>query len=163
MGQSRRREKAAYKSLLQVFEKNSGVLGEIYLNRVIEWRDEYMDLRGFRSPISVRNVYNNLDDTTVDTLLAVCRRNSGVFHEYFTEKAKMLGVKKLQRYHLYAPLSLKSRYQRRFTYDKAVGIYSKHSRILILNLENLQNEFLMNNISIQKLGRISREEHFVLQ
>ena len=54
--------KATYKSLLQVFEKNSGVLGEIYLNRVIEWRDEYMDLRGFRSPISVRNVYNNLDD-----------------------------------------------------------------------------------------------------
>ena len=125
MGQSRRREKRAYKSLLQVFEKNSGVLGEIYLNRVIEWRDEYMDLRGFRSPISVRNVYNNLDDTTVDTLLAVCRRNSGVFHEYFTEKAKMLGVKKLQRYHLYAPLSLKSRYQRRFTYDKAVGIVLK--------------------------------------
>src|SRR6476660_10138568 len=117
--------KAAYKSLLQVFEKNSGVLGEIYLNRVIEWRDEYMDLRGFRSPISVRNVYNNLDDTTVDTLLAVCRRNSGVVHEYFTEKAKMLGVKKLQRYHLYAPLSLKSRYQRRFTYDKAVGIVLK--------------------------------------
>jgi oligoendopeptidase F len=117
--------KAAYKSLLQVFKKNSGVLGEIYLNRVIEWRDEYMDLRGFRSPISVRNVYNNLDDITVDTLLAVCRRNSGVFHEYFTEKAKMLGVKKLQRYHLYAPLSLKSRYQRRFTYDKAAGIVLK--------------------------------------
>ena len=37
----------------------------------------------------------------------------------------MLGVKKLQRYHLYAPLSLKSRYQRRFTYDKAVGIVLK--------------------------------------
>ena len=37
----------------------------------------------------------------------------------------MLGVKKLQRYHLYAPLSLKSRYQRRFTYDEAVDIVLK--------------------------------------
>jgi oligoendopeptidase F len=117
--------KAAYKSLLKVYETNSGVLGEIFLNRVIEWRDEYIALRGFKSPISVRNVYNNLDDVTVDALLEVCRRNSEVFHEYFREKAKMLGVKKLQRYHLYAPLSLTSHYRRRFTYEKAIDIVLK--------------------------------------
>lgn len=117
--------KATYKSLLKVYENNSGVLGEIFLNRVIEWRDEYIALRGFKSPISVRNVYNNLDDATVDALLEVCRRNSEVFHEYFREKAKMLGVKKLQRYHLYAPLSLTSHYRRRFTYDKAIEIVLK--------------------------------------
>ena len=111
---------AAYNSLLQVYKKNSGVLGEIYQNRVIEWRDEYLTMRGFRSPISVRNTYNDLDDTTVDTLLAVCRRNSVVFQDYFKQKAKMLGVKKLQRYHLYAPLSLKASDQKRFTYGKAI-------------------------------------------
>jgi oligoendopeptidase F len=111
---------AAYYSLLQVYKKNSGVLGEIYQNRVIEWRDEYLTMRGFRSPISVRNTYNDLDDTTVETLLAVCRRNSVVFQDYFKQKAKMLGVKKLQRYHLYAPLSLKASDQKRFTYGKAI-------------------------------------------
>ena len=111
---------AAYNSLLQVYKKNSGVLGEIYQNRVIEWRDEYLTMRGFRSPISVRNTYNDLDDTTVDTLLAVCRRNSVVFQDYFKQKAKMLGFKKLQRYHLYAPLSLKASDQKRFTYGKAI-------------------------------------------
>ena len=111
---------AAYNSLLQVYKKNSGVLGEIYQNRVIEWRDEYLTMRGFRSPISVRNTYNDLDDTTVETLLAVCRRNSVVFQDYFKQKAKMLGVKKLQRYHLYAPLSLKASDQKRFTYGKAI-------------------------------------------
>ena len=111
---------AAYNSLLHVYKKNSGVLGEIYQNRVIEWRDEYLTMRGFRSPISVRNTYNDLDDTTVDTLLAVCRRNSVVFQDYFKQKAKMLGVKKLQRYHLYAPLSLKASDQKRFTYGKAI-------------------------------------------
>ena len=111
---------AAYKSLLEVYRKNSGVLGEIYQNRIIEWRDECLNMRGFKSPISVTNTQNNLDDTTVDTLLGVCKRNSTVFQEYCKQKAKMLGVKKLQRYHLYAPLTIKASHQKRFTYGEAV-------------------------------------------
>ena len=45
---------AAYRSLLEVYKKNSGILSEIYLNRVIQWRDEFMNMRGFDSAISVR-------------------------------------------------------------------------------------------------------------
>jgi len=111
---------AAYKSLLEVYKKNSGVLGEIYQNRIIEWRNECLNMRGFKSPISVTNKQNNLDDTTVDILLGVCERNSKVFQEYFKQKTKMLGVKKLQRYHLYAPLTIKESDQKRFTYGEAV-------------------------------------------
>jgi oligoendopeptidase F len=99
---------AAYRSLLHVYKKNSGVLGEIYQNLVIQWHEENISMRGFQSPISVRNISNNLDDTTVETLLSVCRRNSVVFQDYFKEKANMLVIKKLQRYHIYAPLSLKN-------------------------------------------------------
>ena len=111
---------AAYKSLLHVYKKNSGVLGEIYQNLVIQWYDEHISMRGFQSPISARNVSNNLDDTTVETLLSVCRTNSVVFQDYFKEKAKMLGIKKLQRYHLYAPLSLKNSEQKKFKYENAI-------------------------------------------
>jgi oligoendopeptidase F len=111
---------AAYKSLLHVYKKNSGVLGEIYQNLVIQWYDEHISMRGFQSPISARNVSNNLDDTTVETLLSVCRTNSVVFQDYFKEKAKMLGIKKLQRYHLYAPLSLKNSEQKKFKYKNAI-------------------------------------------
>jgi oligoendopeptidase F len=96
------------------------VLGEIYQNCVIEWRDENIGMRGHVSPISVRNIHNDLDDSTVDTLLSVCRRNSKVFHEYFKQKARILGIKKLQRSHLYAPLTLKSTDQKKFAYPKAV-------------------------------------------
>jgi oligoendopeptidase F len=113
---------AAYKSLLHVYKKNSGVLGEIYQNLVIQWYDEHIAMRGFQSPISARNISNNLDDTTVETLLSVCRRNSVVFQDYFKEKAKMLDIKKLQRYHLYAPLSLKNSKQKKFNYETAVSI-----------------------------------------
>src|SRR5690242_1864619 len=83
--------KAAYEALFRVYKANSGVLGEIYQNCVIEWRDENIGMRGHVSPISVRNIHNDLDDSTVDTLLSVCRRNSKVFHEYFKQKARMLG------------------------------------------------------------------------
>lgn len=112
----------AYKALWEVYRKNSGVLGEIYQNIVIRWRDECISMRGYKSPISVRNIVNNVDDGTVEALLAVCKRNVTIFQEYFKEKAKMIGMKKLRRYDLYAPLSSKTSDQKRFTYGKAVGI-----------------------------------------
>jgi oligoendopeptidase F len=111
---------AAYRSLLQVYKKNSGVLGEIYQNIVIEWRDEAVLMRGYKSPISVRNITNNLDDATVNALLATCRKNASIFQDYFVEKAKMLGMKKLRRYDLYAPISNKASDSKKFSYGKAV-------------------------------------------
>jgi oligoendopeptidase F len=111
----------AYKALWQIYKKNSGVLGEIYQNRVLQWHKEYISMRGFKSPISVRNIYNNLDDETVETLLATCRRNSKLFQEYFNEKAKMLDLKKLRRYDLYATLKLKKgNKEKNFSYTNAV-------------------------------------------
>jgi oligoendopeptidase F len=112
--------KAAYQSLLEVFKKNSGILGEIYQNLVIQWRDENMNMRGYESPISVRNISNNLDNSTVQSLLRVCKKNSILFQDYFREKAKMLGYRKLQRYDLYAPLSLRTTDQKKFLYGDAV-------------------------------------------
>jgi oligoendopeptidase F len=111
---------AAYRSLLQVYKKNSGVLGEIYQNIVIQWRDEAISMRGYTSPISVRNIANNLDDATIKALLAACRKNVAIFQDYFIEKAKMLGMKKLRRYDLYAPISNKASDSKKFTYGKAV-------------------------------------------
>ena len=99
---------SAYKALFKTYEKNSGVLGEIYQNLVTQWRDENISIRGFKSPISVRNIHNNIDDTTVETLLAVCKENAHLFHDYFIEKAKLIGMRKLRRYDLYAPISSKN-------------------------------------------------------
>src|SRR5918997_4211880 len=115
-----KRREAAYKSLLQVYKKNSGVLGEIYQNIIMQWRDEAISMRGYSSPISVRNIANNLDDVTVEALLAACRKNVIIFHDYFVEKSKVLGMKKLHRYHLYAPLSKKASDSKKFTYGKAI-------------------------------------------
>ena len=114
--------RAAYKSLFNVYKNNSGVLGEIYLNLIVQWHDENIKIRGFDSPISVRNVYNDISDSVVSTLLDTCKKNSFIFHKYFNLKAKMLKLKKLERYHLYAPFVKKGMVQKRYTYEQAVNI-----------------------------------------
>ena len=111
---------AAYRALFEVYKRNSGVLGEIYQNIVTEWRNEGISMRGYSTPISIRNVANNLGDATVDALLAACKKNSNIFHEYFRQKARMLHMKKLRRYDLYAPLST-TKGGRRFAYGQAVS------------------------------------------
>ncbi|MGH9923447.1 MAG: M3 family oligoendopeptidase, partial [Nitrososphaerales archaeon] len=110
----------AYKALWKVYRENSGVLGEIYSNIVTKWRDEGISMRAYKSPISIRNLENDLDDMTVEVLVKVCRRNSAIFQDYFREKAKMIGVRKLRRYDLYAPLPSGTVNRNKFTYGRAV-------------------------------------------
>ena len=110
----------AYKALFKTYEKNSGVLGDIYQNLVTQWRDENISIRGFKSPISVRNIYNDIDDSTVEILLSVCKKNATLFHDYFMEKAKLIGVKKLRRYDLYAPITKKNAL--RFSFKNAAKL-----------------------------------------
>jgi len=111
----------AYKNLLSKFSKNKGVLGEIYQNIVLNWKDEGVDIRGFSSPISIRNIANDVDDKTIDSLLQVCKKNAPIFQKFFVQKAKMLGLKKLRRYDLYAPAAAKIK-EKNYSYDKSVKL-----------------------------------------
>ena len=110
----------AYKALLSRYDTNKGVLGEIYQNIVLNWKNECIQLRGYSSPISVRNIGNDVDDKTVNSLLSVCKKNSHVFHKFFSQKARILGVKKLRRYDIYAPIQKKN--EKKYNYDKAVRL-----------------------------------------
>jgi oligoendopeptidase F len=96
---------AAYQELYRVYMDNSAVLAQIYSYRARDWRNEMIDLRHFSEPISMQNLSNDIPDPVVDTILDVCRQNNGLFQRYFKMKAKWLGVDKLRRYDLYAPLA----------------------------------------------------------
>jgi len=112
---------AAYKTLLGKYFDNKGVLGEIYQNIVLNWKDEGIEIRGFSSPISIRNIGNDVDDKTIDSLLDVCRKNASIFQKFFLQKAKLLGLKKLRRYDLYAPVTSKIK-EKNYSYDKSVRL-----------------------------------------
>ena len=124
---------AAYKSLFSKFSENKGVTGEIYQNIVLNWRDEGVGMRGFSSPIMIRNISNNVDNETAKTLLDLCKKNSKIFQKYFLQKAKLLGMKKLRRYDLYAPRKSKIK-EKNYSYDKSVKLVleslSKFSPVL---------------------------------
>tara|TARA_B100001146_G_scaffold3606_1_gene3265 strand:- start:1499 stop:3271 length:1773 start_codon:yes stop_codon:yes gene_type:complete len=112
---------AAYKSLFSKYNENKGVTGEIYQNIVLNWRDEGIGMRGFSSPIMVRNISNDIDNETTKTLLDVCKKNSKIFQKYFLQKAKMLGMKKLRRYDLYAPNKSEIK-EKKYSYNKSVKL-----------------------------------------
>ncbi len=100
---------AAYKELHRVFAQESSVLAQIYVNRVRDWYNENVELRGFESPIAVRNLDNDIPNEAVEVLLEVSKENAGLFQRYFQLKAQWLGMDKLRRYDIYAPLATSDR------------------------------------------------------
>ena len=96
---------AAYQELYRVYGNDGPILGQIYQTLVRDWRAEQVELRKFNSPISARNLVNDIPDTVVDTLLDVAERNAGLFQRYFRLKARWLGVERLRRYDIYAPVA----------------------------------------------------------
>ena len=115
--------KAAYRTILSKYESGKGVTGEIYQNIAQNWADECIKIRRYENPISVRNMDNNVDDKTVDTLLAVCKENAPIFQRFFDLKSKMLKLNKIRRYDLYAPIMKRSGdEERRYTYNAAVRL-----------------------------------------
>lgn len=94
-----------YKELFRVYKRDSNLLAQIYATRSRDWHSEYSEIRGFSSPIAVRNLNNDISDAAVDTMLDVVRQNAPVFQDYFRLKGQWLGITPLRRYDIYAPLA----------------------------------------------------------
>jgi oligoendopeptidase F len=94
----------AYQEMYRVYAADGLVLGQIYQTLARDIRNEQIGLRKYASPIAVRNLQNDLPDEVVDTLLEVCRKNAVIFQRYFRLKARRMGVDRLRRYDVYAPV-----------------------------------------------------------
>jgi len=95
----------AYQELYRVYGNDGPILGQMYQTRVRDWRNELINLRGYKAPISARNLHNDIPDTVIDTLLDVCQKNACIFQRFFDLKARLLGMKELRRYDIYAPVT----------------------------------------------------------
>ncbi len=119
--------KQAYSLLLERFGKDAGALGEIYKNIAQDWWNEDIHLRKYDSPLSIRNLANDLSDKTVDTFLRVCEQNTSVFQSYFEWKAQELGNPN-SRYHIYAPLHPpKKKWEFKEGYAHVMNAYERFS------------------------------------
>jgi len=113
---SRRRE-SAYKTLLTTYSKNQNILGELYKAIASDWYDEYVVMRKYPSPISVRNKSQDISNKAISALINTCQRNQEVFHKFFRVKAKQLKKDKLHRTDVYAPINNS---KEKVGYDEAI-------------------------------------------
>ena len=116
---SARVRRQAYDELFRVYSKHSNSLGDIYKALVMDWKNERLDLRGYVSPIAVRNLHNDIPDKAVSTLLQTCRDNRHVFQEYFRIKARICGFPQMTRYDVYAPPKIRKSF---YPFDQAVKL-----------------------------------------
>ncbi len=97
----------AYQELYRVYGEDGPVLGQMYQTRARDWYNENITMRKFSSPMSVRNLANDVPDEAVNVLMEVTKKNSRIFQRYFKMKAKYVGIpsEKLRRYDIYAPVA----------------------------------------------------------
>ena len=100
----------AYRVLYEVYRRDQALIAPIYQAVTQDWYNEKVLTRGYARPISARNLDNHLPDEAVDALLEVSRRNASVFQRFFRLKARRLGMAKLRRYDIYAPVSQSERH-----------------------------------------------------
>ncbi|MCB9133855.1 MAG: M3 family oligoendopeptidase [Anaerolineales bacterium] len=112
------REKA-FRTLYETYKREGPILGQIYQYLVRDWYNENVDLRKFASPISVRNLANDIPDKVIDTLLEVAKNNVTVFQRYFRLKAKWLGMERVRRFDLYAPVT---HADKAYSYNEGIGM-----------------------------------------
>jgi oligoendopeptidase F len=110
---------AIYQELYKVYGNDGPILGQIYQTVVRDWANENIDLRSYTSPISVRNLRNDVPDNAVDALLEVCQKNAPIFQRFFDLKARWIKTDQLRRYDIYAPVA---QAKKTYTYQEAVGM-----------------------------------------
>jgi oligoendopeptidase F len=106
----------AYQELYRVYGDDGAILGQMYQTLVRDWRNENVTLRKHANPIAARNLGNDIPNEAVEALLTVAQKNAHVFQRFFKIKARLLGVDKLRRYDVYAPVSKSSK---NYDFEKA--------------------------------------------
>ncbi|HRQ23365.1 MAG TPA: M3 family oligoendopeptidase, partial [Anaerolineales bacterium] len=109
----------SYQSQFKVYAEDGPILGQIYQTILRDWHTENVNLRKFKNSIAPRNLNNDIPEEAVEALLDVARRNVGIFQRYFRMKAKYVGMKKLRRYDIYAPVAAS---KKTYKWDEAVNM-----------------------------------------
>jgi len=107
--------RAAAKSLTAGLVDNAKPLAFIF-NTLVQ--DKAVDdrLRNYERAIDSRNLANEIDDASVDSLLGACVDRYALVARYYRLKARLLGIPRLEDFDRYAPISAASGYR---SFDEA--------------------------------------------
>jgi len=132
----RKKRKAASESLTVGLKDNAHVLTFIF-NTLVQDHSLNDRLRSFEDPMDSRNLSNEIDKPTLDSLMTSCERNYDMVDTYYGLKKKLLGIKKFYDYDRYAPI----------THDSEIINYSKGKAIILESFHSFSPK--MANIAQQ--------------
>ncbi len=95
---------AAHKGLTAVLQKNNDLLTYIF-NTLVQNHATEDEFRKFPHPARSRNLANEVDDKTVESLKEAVDRNIAMVARYYKLKSRILGIKDLKDYDRYAPIT----------------------------------------------------------
>lgn len=132
----------AGKEINKVSKDNSFSVCYIY-NMIMKDKAVEDKKRGFKLPMSARNLSEEVSDETVNALAQTVRDNyKNIAWRFYKLKAKLLGVDKIQYWDRNAPLPIED--DRSYTWDEAVQIVLKAYNEFSPKLYNVAKEFFEN-------------------
>ena len=112
------------------YKQHKITIGHIF-NHILKDFNTERTKRGYSTPMSVRNIGNNLPEKTIDLLHKVTNESNELVERYYNIKKKLLKLETMTLADIYAPLP---DVDQSFTYDSATSI-------VLESLKNFDNEF----------------------
>ena len=133
----------AGKEMNRVLFENSHLFTFIY-NMVMKDKAIEDDKRGFKTPVSARNMSEDVSDKSVEVLTATVKKHyKDIAHRFYKLKAKWLGMKKINYWDRNAPLPFSADVN--YTWDEAVKIVLDAYKEFSPKLYNIAKDFFDNN------------------
>lgn len=133
----------AGREINRVAQENAPLFSLIY-NMIVKDKAIEDKKRGFKHPISARNMSEDVKDEVVETLTETVRKNyQNQAHRFYKLKAKWLGVEKISYWDRNAPLPFSS--DKTYTWDQAVRLVLAGYEKFSPKLKNIAEDFFANN------------------
>jgi len=95
--------KRAYQTVHETLGKD-GIVWASAIRSVCEDHVQMCKLRKYSNPMTQSLISNDVDQDTIDSLMKTIKRNVHLYKSYLELKAKLMGLRKLANYDLFAPL-----------------------------------------------------------
>ncbi len=133
----------AGKEMNRVLFENSHLFTFIY-NMIMKDKAIEDDKRGFKYPVSARNMSEDVSDKSVEVLTATVKKHyKDIAHRFYKLKAKWLGMKKINYWDRNAPLPFSADVN--YTWDEAVKIVLDAYKAFSPKLYEIAKDFFDNN------------------
>ena len=133
----------AGKEINRVLSENGHLFTFIY-NMIMKDKAIEDEKRGFKAPVSSRNLSEDVADQTVEVLAQTVKKHyKDIAHRFYKLKAKWLGVKKINYWDRNAPLPFST--DRTYSWEEAVKIVLDAYKKFSPKLYNIAKDFFEKN------------------